>query len=255
MRAAIAEAQREPADAHAYWDRVAEVRLLPPGELWGHMELLANEPDPRLRALVPDVLRGAGAGERGWSDRVVPLLADMLRRERAVVVLTSIADAFVDLRHPAELALLQPLTHHPEPAVRRAAISGLRDLGAVPDLIRLCDDVDEAVRSWATFTLGSVVDGDTPELRDALVRRLDDDHDETRAEAVLGLASRGDRRALPVILRELRAHSEWSHHLEAAALLADPSLYDALLAYEGTPQLAPLVERARRACSPAPAGA
>ena len=45
---------------------------------------------------------------------------------------------------------------------------------AVESLILLSADPDEDIRNWATFGLGSQAEGvDTPELREALVRRLD----------------------------------------------------------------------------------
>ena len=51
------------------------------------------------------------------------------------------------------------------------------------------------MRDWATFALGTLADEDTPALRDALAARLDDPDEDTRLEAVHGLALRGDHRA------------------------------------------------------------
>lgn len=63
--------------------------------------------------------------------------------------------------------------------------------------IRLTGDVDKKTRDWACFALAEQWrEIDTPELREALVARLDDiDHD-TRLEALVGLAYRRDNRAL-----------------------------------------------------------
>ena len=78
------------------------------------------------------------------------------------------------------------------------------------------------------------VERDTPELRDALAARLDDTDPDARDEAVLGLARRGDPRALEPAL--------------AAAPKIDstrPSLEEALVvlaAVGGDPRLRPYLD-------------
>jgi HEAT repeat protein len=111
-------------------------------------------------------------------------------------------------------------------------------------------------RNWATFGLGSHLGCkgdpqlvDTLDVREALAKRLEDPHAETRAEATLGLAIRGDERAIPVVIRELRAGAEWTHYVEAAELLADPRLYDALCEAKATNRTADLTD-AMAACDP-----
>jgi HEAT repeat protein len=71
----------------------------------------------------------------------------------------------------------------------------------VPVIALSCDE-DSNVRDWATFGLGSIIDIDSTAIREALLARLKDDDDETRIEAIEGLALRGDARVVPVILRE-----------------------------------------------------
>lgn len=74
------------------------------------------------------------------------------------------------------------------------------------------------MRDWATFGLGQQCDLDTHEIREALVARLNDPDDDTRDEAIMGLARRKDARAIPAIERELRASEFGSLVLEAAEL-------------------------------------
>ena len=62
-------------------------------------------------------------------------------------------------------------------------------------LIALSADADADVRDWATFALGTLAAADTPELREALAARVEDADEDTRLEAVHGLALRGDTRA------------------------------------------------------------
>ena len=190
--------------------------------VWTLIEPFARDEDPRLRALVPDVLRYL---EENRDERLVMrsvgLLGTMLVAEATPSVIESIALAFVDLRNPSVVTTLRPLATHADAGVRKAVVHGLlqRADDAIPELIALSRDANDEVRNWATFGLGSQTEVDTPELRDALVERLDDPHDETRAEAALGLACRKDARAIPVIVRELANDSPWTHYEEAAALL------------------------------------
>jgi HEAT repeat protein len=105
-------------------------------------------------------------------------------------------------------------------------------LNAVQALIRLARDLDRDVRNWATFGIAQQTDLDSPELREALLARATDDDPEIRGEALIGLARRGDARALSLVRKELsgKFHGDWP--VEAAGLLADPSLYPLLEALE-----------------------
>lgn len=122
-------------------------------------------------------------------------------------------------------------------------------------LIALTRDSDPANRDWATMLLAQTGE-DGPEIRQAFVDRLDDSHDETRLEALLGLAARDRPAALPVVREWLE--KEWidSMALEAAALIADPALsplLDAIAAgwrsESPDDRIVGELETARRACA------
>jgi hypothetical protein len=94
-------------------------------------------------------------------------------------------------------------------------------------VITLTTDDDAANRDWATFILGNQ-DIDTPATRTALVARADDPVERVRAEAIRGLARKDRLLALPFIQRALAARSAMVDVFEAAAIVADASLIDAL---------------------------
>lgn len=94
------------------------------------------------------------------------------------------------------------------------------DARARATLIALSRDVDPDVRDWATFGLGSLSDADSPEIRQALVDRLNDSDADTRAEAMVGLATRGDPRADAAVAAALRDPASGSLVQEAADLIA-----------------------------------
>jgi HEAT repeat protein len=108
----------------------------------------------------------------------------------------------------------------------------------------LAQDTDEHVRDWATFGLGVLGQVDSPEIREALVTRLSDTNLDVREEALVGLAKRKDRKAIPALIGELsqgdlsdrlreaseaflgegEEHPEWGAHEFAEALRAHLTL-------------------------------
>lgn len=94
-------------------------------------------------------------------------------------------------------------------------------------LISLTRDQDISNRDWATMLLASE-EIDTPVIRDALLRALRDEEVVVRAEALLGLARRDPARALPFALEALSNDRACMALFEAAELIADPALSDAL---------------------------
>jgi hypothetical protein len=142
---------------------------------------------------------------------------------------------------PQALPIALALAAHPDPEIRRAAAQVLPALGqldrdnqayrdaVVHSLITLTADEDDHVRDWACFALGTQLsDIDNVEIRAALMRRLRDSHDDTRCEAMLGLARRGDGRILPLLRERLAAPNVYVLEIEAAGAIGDPSLHAAI---------------------------
>ena len=82
------------------------------------------------------------------------------------------------------------------------------------------------------FGIGAQVDADSPAIRSALLRRLIDVDEDTRDEALAGLATRGDVRALPALLDALRAGVLSGVVSQAAVDLAHPDVLAALEALQ-----------------------
>ncbi len=85
------------------------------------------------------------------------------------------------------------------------------------------------MRDWATFGLGSQLAVDRPDLRAALLARLDDAHLDVREEAAVGLARRGDTRAFDTVRALLDDDEVASITVEAAGYLSDERLLRPLL--------------------------
>ncbi|HEX8626598.1 MAG TPA: HEAT repeat domain-containing protein, partial [Catenuloplanes sp.] len=168
--------------------------------------------DAAQRQLGVDILGQLGiaaarAASRGpFRDAAVRQLLDTVRDEREGAVLQAIAVAFGHLGDARCVPPLGALRTHPDADVRCAVAFGLLGLperAALDLLVSLSADPEPRVRDWATFGLARQSAADFAALRDALVRRLADPDLDTRAEAIHGLATRGDRRAIPPLLEAL----------------------------------------------------
>jgi len=210
-------------------------------------ELVASD-DVRRRVLGADLLsdlgRRSGTDERypgkevdrALRSRAVDLLLDLAHDPEAVVAAAAVR-GLGQLEDQRGLPTVLDLADHPEAGVRAAVAWALPsllpvvheaarprlgdDAKAVAVLVRLADDVDDDVRDWALFDLGTVLDVDTEEVRALLAGHLDDPSEEARTEALLGLARRGDERAVPVVLDGLAAIEVERAMVEAAAHLGD----------------------------------
>jgi HEAT repeat protein len=126
-----------------------------------------------------------------------------------------------------ELSGIVGHAQHPDAEVRRAVVHALlpRDEPlARQTLIELSRDAETEVRDWATFGLGAHSKVDSPEIRAALVARLTDADDETRGEALVGLAERKDPRVIPAIASELARDDVGALAIEAAGRMPHESL-------------------------------
>lgn len=185
------------------------------------------------RVIGTEILGQLGVPERSFPAECGEILCRMLRTETDTNVLQSVLSALSHLRYPAAILLAARFATHLDPAIRYGvvfALTGYESQLAVAWLIRLSADPDDDVRDWATFALGTQIDLDTPKLRDALAARLEDSDDDTRAEAMVGLARRKDRRVVAPLQNELQKELVGSLVIEAAELIAAPELLPYLIA-------------------------
>lgn len=228
LEPALSEALKPGEDSDGYWAAVAAVQKRDPEEVWRALQPLTSSPQAELRGLVPDVLRFLGGETQPLLEDSVVLLRQMLAAERSPTVLAAIGTAFVDLRHPAVVELLLPLTHHESPQVRSGALHGLLQAleSVVPRLVELAADPDAEIRNWVFFALGCLAEmpAHVEAVREALARGVHEPHEEARAEAVLGLARCHDPRAIEPTRAALLRRAEWDHYEEAAQVLISAGL-------------------------------
>jgi HEAT repeat protein len=229
-------------DSDGRWNCVVQLHRRDHQETFDAARELCRSADTRRRILGVDVIAQLGARvgipveQRQYRAAGVQLLLDLIEHERDPEVLAAIGVAF---GHLSDIRCIEPLSRlrdHPDPEVRYGVTFGLNGFdedSALDVLVELSADPDKDVRDWATFGLGSQTKRDFPRLREALLARLDDSDEETREEALCGLARRGDDRAITPLLDSLGAtQSGVEYPLLEEALLAlaaktgDERLYD-----------------------------
>ncbi len=219
-------------DEDKIWEAIGQLQFRGNREVFEAARKLCESNNAKERKLGADILGQLGIPDRAFPDEAVAILLGLLENEEDVTVLNSVAIALGHIGSPRAVEPLSRLKNHPHEDVRYGVAVGLlahEDMLAIETLIELSADEDEDVRDWATFGLGSMIETDTEEIRFALVRRLHDEHDDTRFEALIGLARRNDERVLGPLLEELSSDDVGLEALDIAAYSANQVLCPALL--------------------------
>lgn len=219
-------------DSPEVWDAIAALHLRGSDAIWQRAAAMTRSEHALERRRGFDILAQLGIPERARPEETLALILDALAHEQDPAVLSSAA---VAVSHRSDERAALPLArhrHHPDAFVRHGVVFGLLTLeapAAIEALVELSRDSDANVRDWATFALGNQISVDTPQVRDALRNRLTDPDDDTRCEALCGLARRGDASIVTLLSHELACGAPSPSLLEAAEQLAHPDLLPALL--------------------------
>lgn len=214
------------------WDAISELRRRGTEEIFVVSQSYCYDELPLKREIGAAVL-----GQLNWSatypfrEQTLPILFHLIETDQNTDVLRAACIALGHLSDERAVEPLLTLKNHPHEDVRYGVVIGLltqEDEHAIDALIELSRDTDSDVRDWATFGLGQQIDTDTEAIREALFARIEDPDEQTRGEAMSGLAKRKDQRVFPIVLDLLEKMAYWVLPLEAAEYLADPRLLPAL---------------------------
>lgn len=211
IEALFAQTLRGDYDADLPWEAVRSLSTLGSREVFNRAAAWCGSQNPLERARGADVLaqlgRTAEKPDIAYAEDSFPVVSTLALSESDPRPLSSAIHALGHIANPLAIPLLTMHQNHPDPDVRFAVACAL---GNFPDnpiaattLIDLTRDVDDDVRNWATFAIGTLTRFDSPELRDALVAGLTDHYEDVREEAIAGLARVKDKRVLPPLLSAL----------------------------------------------------
>jgi PBS lyase HEAT-like repeat len=229
-------------DDDAPWEAVSILRLRGGAGVFEVAKLYCASENPKARARGLSVLAqldaGKPDGERPFMAECVSIAIKHIREPDEEIARCA-AWALSHLGTERAVATLIDLRSHPDADVRHA-VANCIDLRKHPEgvniLSALMEDKNEVVRDWATFALGNdaVIEGgvrrftDSPEIRAAFRKRLDDSYQEARREAIWGLALRNDPLGVELLLKHLESEEWWNGDKDAAeellGLQADTSV-------------------------------
>ena len=220
------------ADEDTAWAAVVILHLRGNCEVFEAAQKLCASNNPKERKLGVDILGQLGVPKRTFLDESLAILFKLLDSEKDNDVLYAIGVALGHIGDSRAIEPLVKLKNHPSADVRLGVVFGIscqEKAVAISTLIELSSDEDEDVRNWATFGLGSQIDTDTVEIREALFQRLVDEDHEIRSEALVGLAIRQDERVVEPLIKELSSDSVGILAVEAAKEIGDARLFSVLL--------------------------
>jgi HEAT repeat protein len=213
---------QEDYEDEAAWDAVVSLRFRGTEEVFQSAIKYVESAEPRERARGLDVLAQLGArrprSERPHFDASVVIAIEHLQDTDPLVV-NSAAWALAHLGEDRAVSALIPMRNNPDADVRWAVANGLNGSqrpDAIATIIELMDDSDDNVRDWATFALGTQCSVNSPEILNALQKRLNDSYEMARNEAVWGLAQHQDPIGIKMLIERLEA-DEWMTGDEMAA--------------------------------------
>jgi len=175
---------------------------------------MCKSAEPKSRSVGADILGQLGQPERTFPDECCDVLLQLLNQEDDDQVKAAVVFALGHLRNDRAIPSLIALSRHPNSDVRHAVASSLYGVtsdAAVAAQLDLMDDSNPEARDWAVTAIGENLAIDGPQIREAFLRHASDEDVFTRAEALHGLARRGDTRVVIYLLAELPVERECAH--------------------------------------------
>lgn len=192
-----------------YWDYISILRKRTTKEVFEKSTLLIQNGNSKDKIIGIDILAQLGIPPRPFLKQTIKLFFELLENESSSKVLKSL---LIGIGHNNEkltshqIAKLAEFCKSKSNDIKEGLIFSLLTVNhpkAIDCLINLSSDKAYFIRDWATFGLGTQINADNEEIRKALWERVNDKHQETKLEAILGLAKRKDERIKPFIVKEL----------------------------------------------------
>ena len=190
-----------------YWDNIQELRSRANSNVFNTCVKLVKSSNPKERIIGIDILAQLGLTPRPFFKESKKLFFDILGKEKNLKALLSVLYAIGHNNEKLktdEIAILVSFKDNADEGVREGLVSALLSVDhklAIDTLINLTTDKISHIRDWATFGIGTQIERDNKLIREALWLRVDDKHQDTRFEAIVGLAKRKDHRIKEIIKR------------------------------------------------------
>jgi len=191
------------------WDIISVLRSRPSKELFYTCVNFTKSKDPKVRSIGIDILAQMGVTPRPFVRQTIKLYFNLLSIEDDPEVLMALLYAIGhnnDKLNKNQIEKLCSFSDSKNNWIKEGlvfSLLGVDNLRSIDTLIKLSADKISHIRNWATFGIGSQIKKNNKNIREALWARVNDKHQETKLEAIVGLAIRKDKRIIEVIRREL----------------------------------------------------
>jgi hypothetical protein len=196
------------------WDNINVLRRRPSKELFAKCVELTKSNNPKVRKIGIDILAQFGLPPRPFLKETLKLYFNYLEVETDPDILMSLLYSIGhnnDKLDNEQIEKICSFIHNENSLIKEGLVSallGIDNITAIETLIKLSSDKLSHIRNWATFGLGTQIQRNNKNIREALWGRVNDKHQETKLEAIVGLAKRKDKRVNDIIRREI-IHNEY----------------------------------------------
>lgn len=191
------------------WENIQILRSRPSENLFNNCLVFTKSNDPKIRKIGIDILAQFGLPPRPFLNQTLKIYFDLLNVESDPEVLMSLLYSIGhnnDELNKEQIDKICSFIDNNDNWVKEGlvfALLGIDNLNAIETLIKLSSDKLSHIRNCATFGLGTQIESNNKNIREALWNRVNDKHQETKLEAIVGLAKRKDNRVNEIIKREL----------------------------------------------------
>ena len=222
-----------------YWDNVRELYRRGGEETFKRCYQLVKTGTDREKEVAVDILAQLGSTVRPYLKQSLQLYFELL--DSALLDSAFTTDLLITVLHAirsnndtlnaAQAKAVAAFKSHEDKYVRLGvvyALLGVEHQVAVDAMVALTTDKFSAIRNWATFGIGSQIEKDSKQITAALWNRVNDKEEETRFEAIVGLAIRKDAGIKDVIIEELLTGEFGTLLFDAIVALEDADFLPAL---------------------------
>lgn len=198
-----------------YWNYISELRKRKSKDIFDKSIILTESEIAKERVIGIDIL-GQFGYPRLHKKLILKLFFRVLKNEKDENVLRSL---FYGIGHnnedlsSKEIDLICSFKKHKSSEIRYSLAFALltkEESKAIETLIELSKDRNPKIRDWATFGIGTQIETDNKIIRESLWERINDNDENTKFEAILGLAKRKDENIKAVLKNELQKNDEFS---------------------------------------------
>lgn len=210
-----------------YWKYISELRKRKSKDIFKKSIELTKSEISKEKIIGINVLAQFGY-PRLHQKEILKIYFSLLKTEKDKNVISSILYGIGhnnDKLTENQIDIVCSFKNHKSVNVRHGLVSAILAIDKtkpINTLIQLTKDKDSDIRDWATFGIGTQIETDNLIIRETLWERINDSDENTRFEAIFGLAKRKDQKIKDILKNELLKIDEFgSLILEAIEELND----------------------------------